>query len=272
MTFPWILTAAEARRHIADGAIVLDARKEDSRLALPLPGAVALSWPQLTYPDLPDKGRLLDDDGVLAGILAQAGLRDDTAIVVVTDALAGGGEDGRLVWALRSLGHTSVGLVDGGIHALGEVAIPPRSAPGAFAIRRNATWEATRDQLRHAVATGAVVVLDTREEREYGGETPHGETRGGHVPGARHLWYRDLIGADGKVLSAEALARRLAELGIGADSDIVAYCTGGVRAAFVAVVLTQAGYRVRNYAGSMWHWAAGDPQVFQLRIGHEAAT
>lgn len=179
---------------------MLDARNEDLRLAQPLPSAVPLSWSQLTYPDLPDKGRLLDDDQHLARILTETG----------------------------------------------------------------------REQLRDAIALDSAVALDTREDREYRGETPYGEARGGHVPGAKHLWYRDLIGTDGRVLADEALRQRLAPLGITADTEIIAYCTGGVRAAFVTTMLTQAGYHVRNYAGSMWHWAAGDASVFPLRSSHEA--
>lgn len=128
---------------------------------------------------------------------------------------------------------------------------------------RTDRWEAGRDQLRAAIGT-ATIILDTREEREYRGATPYGETRGGHVPGARHLWYRDLLDAEGKVLAGQSLADRLAGLGIAAGSEIIAYCTGGVRAGFVTAVLTQAGYRARNYAGSMWHWAAGDAQSFPL--------
>lgn len=270
MSLPWIIPAAQAHALIAEDAIVLDARKEDLRLAHPLPGAFSLSWPQLTYPDLPDKGRLLDDDVKLGAILSEAGLCDDTPIVVVADALAGGGEDGRLVWALRTLGHDRTALVNGGVAALGSVAIPHPSAPGRFSVRRTARWEARRDNLREAAASGIGVILDTREEREYRGETPHGEAQGGHVPGARHLWYRNLIAADGTVLADATLRSRLAGLGIGPDTEVIAYCTGRVRAAFVTVVLADAGYRVRNYAGSMWHWASGDPQAFPLRLGHEA--
>lgn len=272
--FPWIIDAATARTLIGQGAVVVDARKDDLRERAPLAGAAVLPWTRLTYPDLPDKGRLLDDDAELAARLGAAGISTAGPVLVVADSLQGGGEDGRLTWALRTLGHPRVALVDGGIAALihggiaalvaeGPAAIGTRSG-GGFAIRRDRRWEIGRDDLRAAVAAGAVVVLDTRERREYDGETPYGESRGGFVPGARHLWYRDLIGDDGRVVGSDVVAERLRALGIGPDHDIVAYCTGGVRAGFVTTALTHYGYRVRNYAGSMWHWAAGAADVYPL--------
>lgn len=264
--FPWVVDSAAARVLIAEGAAVLDARKEDLRQCAPLPGAVVLPWTRLTFADIPDKGRLLDDDDAQGAILAGAGLSTVQPVLVVSDALAGGGEDGRQVWALRTLGHPRVALVDGGVTALlaaGPVNIAP-PAGGGFAVRRQPRWEITREQLRQAVAEGAVALLDTRETREYLGETPHGEARGGIVPGARHLWYRTLLGPDGRILPREHVADRLNGLGIGPDADIVAYCTGGVRAGFVTTVLSHYGYRVRNYAGSMWHWAAGPADVYPL--------
>lgn len=245
---------------------MVDARKDDLRVTEPLSGAVALAWTRLTFPDVPDKGRLQEDDDVLSALLSEVGLSSDRPILVVADSFRGGGEDGRLTWALRTLGHSRAALVDGGVDALlaaGPVSIAAPTG-GGFVVRRQADWEIAREQLRQAVTEGAVVLLDTRERREYLGETPHGEARGGIVPGARHLWYRDLIGPDGRILPRAEVAARLNGLGVGPDGDIAAYCTGGVRAGFVTTVLTHYGYRVRNYAGSMWHWAAGPADVYPL--------
>lgn len=262
--FPWIVSAAKAVQIIGRDALVLDVRKDDLRQERPLVGAIALPWQQLTYPEHPDKGRLLDDDAALGRVLSAVGIRNDTPVIVVADSLAGGGEDGRVTWALRSLGHTKAAFVEGGIHALGGFKFSPRARDGAFVVHRTTQWEASREQLRDAIGASGTAILDTRELREYRGETPYGESRGGFVPGARHLWYRDLIRPDGGVLDKPALDSRLEALGIGLATEIIAYCTGGVRAGFVTSVLTNAGYRVRNYAGSMWHWAAGDDAQFPL--------
>ena len=48
------------------------------------------------------------------------------------------------------------------------------------------------------------------------------------------------------------IKRKLSEIGVKEDEEVVSYCTGGVRAAFVTVLLNDAGIPARNYAGSMW--------------------
>lgn len=263
---PWVLPADRARELVAKGALVIDARGEALRHARPLAGAVPFAWQRLSHPN-PDKGRLLDDEKALALILSGIGLRNDTAAIVVADSIGGGGEDGRIVWALRTLGHTGSALIDGGIHAFlqdGAPEIIAQSIPGTFAVRRTHQWEISREQMRATLGAANAIFLYVRERREYEGETPYGESRGGHVPGAKHLYYRDLIRPDGRLVDRSELAERLTDLAIAGNSEIVAYCTGGVRAGFVTAILNAFGYRARNYAGSMWQWAADDEELFPL--------
>ena len=53
--------------------------------------------------------------------------------------------------------------------------------------------------------------------------------------------------------------------GIVPDQKVVAYCTGGIRSAWVVVVLAHLGYgRVANYAGSMWEWSAEPAEAYPL--------
>jgi rhodanese-related sulfurtransferase len=87
-------------------------------------------------------------------------------------------------------------------------------------------------------------------------ETPYGESRGGHVPEAKHLFYKALLDSDGKVLPRDQIKAKLFEIGVKEDDKVVSYCTGGVRAAFGTVLLNNAGIAARNYAGSMWEWSA----------------
>ena len=78
------------------------------------------------------------------------------------------------------------------------------------------------------------------------------------------LPHRSLLAADGTLLPREELLIRLAALGIGAGTEVAAYCTGGIRSGWVTTVLNGLGIRARNYAGSMWEWAAGDPESYPL--------
>jgi thiosulfate/3-mercaptopyruvate sulfurtransferase len=109
-----------------------------------------------------------------------------------------------------------------------------------------------------------VVILDAREPREFAGGTPYGESRAGHLPRAQSLHYRELIAADGRVLQGTELAEKLSALGVAPGARVVTYCSGGVRAAFVTMVLQDAGIDASNYAGSMWEWSAAPAEEFPL--------
>ncbi|NOY25102.1 MAG: hypothetical protein GXP62_04430 [Oligoflexia bacterium] len=98
---------------------------------------------------------------------------------------------------------------------------------------------------------------DTREQREYDGATPYGEHRGGHIPGAAHVWFADLTDPRGMLLPQDQLRAILEAAGITPDHSIIAYCTGGVRSGFAVAVLRSLGYpRATNYDGGMWEWSS----------------
>jgi thiosulfate/3-mercaptopyruvate sulfurtransferase len=263
----WVIDAAQARALLAEGALLLDTRGEDLRDALPVSGATAVAWQDFSNPDLPNKGQLLEDDAVLTEKLRALGVSMGTPVIAIADTANGWGEDGRVVWMLRTLGHENSYLIDGGVTALlagGDLAVTPAAVPGDFIVARTAAYEIKKEELVTLIDNPDVVIIDTREPREYAGETPYGESRGGHIPGARHVFFKDLVGADGKIVEGEALKVRLADLGIGEDTEVVSYCTGGIRSGFVTAVLSSAGIKARNYAGSMWEWSAQDNASYPL--------
>ncbi len=263
----WVASPAEAQALIEAGALVLDARAERLRWWAPVAGAVPVQWDWFTEPEAPGQGRLLADDGLLSQRLQELGVRAAVPVVVLGDPVRGWAEDGRVVWMLRALGHDGAVVVDGGLPALVAAGLPKIAAPvgpGDFTVARRAALEITAEELRARLGQSGLVVLDAREPREYAGQSPYGESRGGHVPGAKSLPHRSLLAEDGMLLPPGVLRARLAELGIGPDSEVVAYCTGGVRSGWVTTVLNDLGIHARNYAGSMWEWAAGDPAMYPL--------
>jgi thiosulfate/3-mercaptopyruvate sulfurtransferase len=269
-TNAWVIPAADARKLIAEGAVVLDVRGGDLKKPSPLANAVAVEWPYFTKDSKAQKGQLLDDDAELTRRVQDLGVSSGKPVVVVADSLNGWGEDGRIVWTLRTLGHPSAYFVDGGIAALtrdGDPGIAPVSGKGNFEVKRIADFEITREELRQKLGDKTVAILDTREPREYAGETPYGETRGGHVPGARHIFYKDFLDANGDVLPPAEVKAKLAALGITPDAEVVSYCTGGIRSGFVTAVLANAGVKARNYAGSMWDWSSADATEYPLVKG-----
>ena len=79
----------------------------------------------------------------------------------------------------------------------------------------------------------------------------------GHIPGAVHLEWTELLDSDTKTLkSAADLQGLLASRGITPQKHVASYCQGGARGALAAVVLRILGYEhAKAYAGSFVQWS-----------------
>lgn len=276
----WVIDASEARSLLGQGATLLDARGpgllNNPLGSNSLDGAIAVTWQQFSEPQLPHRGNLLQDQAALGKQLQAVGIVGDRPVIVFGNPSQGWGEEGRIVWMLRSLGHRQAVLVDGGYGALQAAGLAAGKAltrapmPGSFVPQPQKTWQisqgALREALQETTATPSpkLVLIDTREPREFAGATPYGESRGGHLPGAVNLHFSQLLDERGYLLPEGERRDRLAALGITPGQAIVAYCTGGIRSGWLAVVLVDMGYDAKNYAGSMWEWSTGDPAEYPL--------
>jgi len=266
--FPWVVEPQRAAELIESGEVsVLDTRSDSQWNDGRLPGAVRVDWEAFTPSTKADRGELSADDAALQEKLRTLGIDGDRPVLVVGNPPHNWGEDGRIVWMLRTLGHDRAGLVDGGHRAVVEAGIEETDEttepdPGEFTVDRRTDWVVDRREVEASLESDSAVILDTRQAREYAGGTPYGEARGGHLPGAKHLHYRALLGSDGRLRSPATVRRLLDQRGITPDERVIAYCTGGVRSAWMTVVLQYLGYGdVANYAGSMWEWAAGEGEL-----------
>ncbi len=92
------------------------------------------------------------------------------------------------------------------------------------------------------------------------GKFDHGAERGGRIPGAKHLFFKELLNDDDTFKSPEELTATLK--GVGADSDkadeIVAYCRLSHRAtlAWTAMTYILGWEGVKIYDGSWTEWGS----------------
>ena len=254
------LRPAEAARWIATHeATVLDARGRDATPPF-IPGAVRFDWRDHVSGGV-RSGRLAEPAKVAAA-LQQLGVANDRAVLVYGAARDGWGEEARAWWTLRYLGVREVRILDGGLRAWRRAGHPTDSKPGTAKVRGRlrVTLEAGLRVDTDAVARlrdGRARILDVRRAEEYAGATPYWSSRGGHVPGARHLHWKAVLDADGFLRPAAELEQRFAAAGVTRGTPVVTYCTGGVRSAFVQAALVHLGYAaVANYDGSWWAWSA----------------
>jgi thiosulfate/3-mercaptopyruvate sulfurtransferase len=267
----WIINADQAIDLIQQGATLLDARSLKLLKGGALPGSQAIAWQDFSPSQPPNRGQLLNSDQILTEKLQTLGVFQDQPVVVAGDPKTGWGEDGRIVWMLRTLGHPQAVLVDGGYAALVRAGLLKQSnflsnasKQGDFVVHRREDWTINRNQLQQKFNHVNVVVIDSREPREYDGQTPYGEQRGGHIPGAIHLYYREWLDDKGLLLPSAQILEQLDQLNITPNTEVILYCTGGVRSAWLTTILVDLGYTAKNYPGSMWEWSASSPKVYPL--------
>lgn len=258
----WYISATRAKNLYQQGAIVLDTRPHKHWNKQHIKTSLPLSWTTFSPNKQHHKGTLLPLRR-LNKRLSALGIRKNKAILVVGNGWHGWGEDGRIVWMLRSLGLKRVYFVNGGFQAAKKAGFSmtnKKTTPKTSTFKGNmrSRWSISRETLRKIIKhkRKGWVFIDTRERREYKGKTPYGEKRGGHLPGALHLHFKRLMNKKGMVRSKKAIETLLSKKGITKKSRIVAYCTGGIRSAWFVAVLQSLGYKhAKNYAGSMWEWS-----------------
>lgn len=233
-----------------------------------VPGAVQLDWTKFTdRAKFRPTGKLDPDIDHLAGAIGALGLRATDWVVVIGDPATMWGEEGRVAWVLAFLGHSKVSIVDGGWSSWvaagqpvqrGRIKRPEATYEAKVRYGVRASMKDVRDWVDRDRSWSRVLV-DTRSRDEYQalpGAPGYGASRDGHIPGAVHLEWKELLGDDGKLLPSDQLEPILIGRGVRPDAEIITYCTGGVRSAHTWYVLRSLGYpSVRSYGGSWWEWA-----------------
>ncbi|HEV2457234.1 MAG TPA: sulfurtransferase [Ktedonobacterales bacterium] len=204
-----------------------------------------------------------------AALLARSGIANDTTVVLYGDnnnwfaAFA--------YWLFKLHGHGDVHLMNGGrkkwVDEQRELTTKVSSYPAAsYEVGgTDAHLRALRDDVRSALATAGVALVDVRSPGEFSGELlapehlpQEGAQRGGHVPGAQNIPWATAVAEDGTFKPAAELRRIYEGKGITADKAVIAYCRIGERSAHTWVVLHDLlGYpNVRNYDGSWTEWGS----------------
>ncbi len=198
----------------------------------------------------------LPDGPAFERAMRAAGVGRGSRVVAYDDQ--GGYTAARLWWLLRYFGHDAAAVLDGGIQgwrgpltagsekpAAGDfLAGPPRE-------QLKVDYEALRE------SRGDLVLLDARAPERYRGAVEPVDPRAGHIPGARSAHYRGNLDATLRLLPAEVLRQRFAELGVTDGSRVVAYCGSGVSACQNLLAMEVAGLPgARLYPGSWSDWSS----------------
>ena len=249
---------------IPAGALIIDLRPAEEFAAGHIPGAVHLDLWGVSLIDT-SEAPLKAFMWMIAHLFALRGVSPDRPVVVYESD--SGMRAARALWFLEYLGHRRAAILDGGFNfwvaqgrpVTSEVTPPVQTDwTGDPDPSKLATWRQVLDRL----GKPATAILDTRSDAEYFGEAVRAR-RGGAIPGAVHLEWKQNLSPDGRFKPAAELRAMYATAGITPDREVVTYCQGGYRAAHTYVALREAGYdRVRNYTGSWKEW--GDREDLPL--------
>ena len=252
-----------------DNVVVIDAR--GSMLeegALMYDKATVVDWTDISLLGEfggEDLGKLLSKDNYQE-IFNILGIKENTEVLVYgfTMPNQGFGDEARVVYTFNYAGFDNVKIIDGGFDKVEQLGLNKNYNPETDRINvSNIVREEAQDnekaiftdELLSFVNSADVQIIDTRLEAEYNGRVIYGENKAGHIPGSISVPFNSLVDEDGFIKSREALEEYFVSKGLDKNKLQITYCTTGVRASYVAVILEELGYKVRNYEPSFARYA-----------------
>ena len=185
------------------------------------------------------------------------GISAHTTVIVLGDGML----SGRARWFLRYHGHVDTRLADGGFAAYlaagGPVSTDAVSVPpGDFTPRVEASLICRADELRSEIGADTKL-LDVRSDAEWQGSNTFDHMRVGHIPGATHVVWSEMLAPQEPYLfrTPDEIRALLGQKGIAPNDRVVTVCAVGWRAAHSAFALRLAGFTdIRVYDASMREW------------------
>ena len=252
-----------------NNVVVIDARggmlEEDS---LMYDKAIVVDWTDISLLGEfggEELGKLLSKENYQQ-IFSKLGITDESEVLVYgfTMPEQGFGDEARVLYTFSYAGFDNVKFIDGGFKQVEKLGFNKKYVPTtdridvSDVVRNEATQNKKAiytDELLSKIGNTDVQIIDTRLEVEYNGRVIYGENKAGHIPGAISLPFNSLVDSNGFLKSRSVLEKYVTDKGLDKNKLQVTYCTTGVRASYVAVILEELGFTVRNYEPSFARYA-----------------
>ena len=273
MSFTAIVSPQALRERLSDpGVVVVDCRHSLNDFTLGrrlydeahVPGAFFADVEQdLAGHKTGRNGRHpLPEPQAFARFLRGCGTSDGTQLVAYD---AGADMFAARFWFLcRWIGHDAVAILDGGFAAWTQLGYPVTAAPsepareGTLSVNLRPELLVDVEFVQRNLEAPAVHLLDARAYERFTGETEPVDPVAGHIPGARHRWFKENFDADGRLKSPQQLREEFTRAGLDPERT-VHQCGSGVSSAVNHLAMVHAGLGdSRLYNGSWSEWVS-DP-------------
>lgn len=267
-------------KQLVDAEYLLSNRENDNLVVIDARGGMleegALMYDKATVVDWTDISLLGEFGGEELGkllskenyqqIFSKLGVKEDSEVLVYGFTMPdqGFGDEGRILYTFNYAGFDNVKIIDGGFKQVESLGFNKKYNPSEDRIDvsdvvrvegENNSNAIFTDELLTLVGNENVQIIDTRLKVEYNGRVIYGENKAGHIPTAISIPFNSLVDKDGFIKSREELEKYFEDKGLDKNKLQITYCTTGVRASYVAVILTELGYKVRNYEPSFARYA-----------------
>jgi len=258
-----------AKPDVAKQFVILDVRKEEEYLREHLPRALRVDH---------DAWKAAFGDGADADSwsarIGELGISDSSKVVLYDDNATK--DAARIWWILKYWGVEDARLLNGGWktwkakgYATTDEVVGASSAEFKAVPRTGRLT--TKTQLLSLLKRDGIQIVDTRSGDEFCGIEKRDNKRGGAIPGAKHLEWKDVIDQEThRFKSSGELRRKFKNAGIDLDQPAATHCQSGGRASVMAFAMELMGANdIRNYyrGWSEWGNAADTPVAAPKKEG-----
>lgn len=204
--------------------------------------------------------------GDFVAVLNRLGINNSSRVVIYDNNT--GAFAARMWWMLRSIGHETVQVLEGGfdyakVHypvSSGDEKTPQSSSYKA----ENWNWPiASMEEVESSAKSNNHVVIDVRGEERFNGKNEPIDLIAGHIPGAINVPFVSNFKTGHQFLSSDELKKKYQEILSDVDAkQVIVHCGSGVTACHTILAMAQAQMEIpKLYVGSWSEWSRNDKSM-----------